>query len=185
MNPSDPITRRTFQTRLTLTAGALAAGPVALAAASADDERDYPAPKFQPRTDRPALGSTLVRDFVIFAHYDLDMVKQLLEKQPALLNATVDWGLGDFESALGGASHMGQRAIAEFLLSQGARIDVFAATMLGHLDVVQALLTAHPNLINAKGPHGIPLIAHAKAGKEQAAAVLAYLEARQRDEKNG
>jgi hypothetical protein len=48
--------------------------------------------------------------------------------------------------------------------------------MLGHLDIVKALLTAHPALIDAKGPHGIPLIAHAKAGKREAEEVLRYLE---------
>jgi hypothetical protein len=35
------------------------------------------------------------QDFVIYAHADLDMVKKLLEKEPALLNATMDWGSGD------------------------------------------------------------------------------------------
>jgi hypothetical protein len=141
-----------------------------------DDERDYPAPKFQPKFAKPLLGLTLVRDFVIFAHSELEMVQRLLEKEPALLNATVDWGAGDFESALGGASHMGRRDIAEFLIGKGGRIDIFAAAMLGHLDVVKGLLAAHPNLAQAKGPHGIPLIAHAKSGGEPAREVLAYLE---------
>lgn len=172
MEPS----RRRFHA--TLTAGFLAAGPVVASAAATDDEpeRDYPAPKFQPKFARPLLGLTLIRDFVIYAHSDLEMVKLLLEKQPALLNATVDWGAGDFESALGGAAHMGKRDIAEYLIAKGARIDLFAATMLGHLDVVKGLLQAHPNLIEAKGPHGIPLLAHAKAGGDGAKDVLAYLE---------
>ena len=113
---------------------------------------------------------------MIFAHYDLDMVKKLLEKEPAALNATVDWGGGDWEAAIGGASHMGRRDIALFLIEKGARPDLFAATMLGHLDVVKLLLAAHPTLIDAKGPHGIPLLAHAKMGGKEAEAVLQYLE---------
>ncbi len=141
-----------------------------------EPERDYPAPKFTPRARKPKLGPTFVQDFVIFAHYDLDLVKRLYEKDPTILNATVDWGGGDWESALGGASHIGRRDIAEFLLEKGARIDIFAAAMLGHLDAVKSVLAARPALIDARGPHGIPLLAHAKAGGEQAAEVFRYLE---------
>ena len=95
--------------------------------------RDYPAPKFLPAWKKPQLNRLLVQDFVIFAHSEFDMVKKLLEKEPALLNATIDWGGGDWETGLGGASHLGNREIAEYLISKGARIDLFAATMLGHL----------------------------------------------------
>ena len=188
---NDRMTRRIFG--VSLLGGALTAGQIVHAQApqpsvqtplpvspvpvpGQEEQRDYPAPTFKPKLRKPRLGSTLVQDFVIFAHYDLDMVKKLMEKEPAVLNATVDWGGGDFEAALGGASHMGRRDIAEFLLSKGARPDLFTATMLGHLDVVKSLLTFHPNLIDAKGPHGIPLLAHAKAGGKEAEAVLAYLE---------
>jgi hypothetical protein len=117
----------------------------------------------------------MVRDFVLFAHYDLDMTKKLLEKEPKLVAATVDWGGGDWELGLGGAAHMGRRDIAEYLLGHGARIDMFAAAMLGQLDAVKGLLTAFPALIDAKGPHGFSLHWHAKAGKEPAAKVLEYL----------
>src|SRR5204862_5719774 len=97
------------------------AGGVFATAAIADDkkdppveaERDYPAPKFKPQFRKPQLGKTLVQDCVIYPHSDLEMVKKLLEKEPALLNATQDWGGGDWETGLGGASHMGNRAIAE------------------------------------------------------------------------
>ena len=41
---------------------------------------------------------------------------------------------------------MGNRAIVEFLLSKGARLDLFCAAMLGQLDVVKAALTATPAL---------------------------------------
>lgn len=140
-----------------------------------EEPRDYPAPTFKPTLRRPRLGPTLAQDFVIFAHSDLDMVKLVMEKHPAVLNATIDWGGGDWESGLGGASHMGRRDIAEFLIEKGARIDIFAATMLGHLDTVKSLLALHPTLIDAKGPHGIPLLAHAKAGGKESEAVLKFL----------
>lgn len=128
----------------------------------------------------PALEASLVQEFVGNAHGDLDRVQELLAQEPALINATWDWGGGDFETALGAASHMGRRDIAEFLLSKGARLDLFAAAMLGKLEVVKAALTAFPDAIYASGPHGIPLIAHATAGGEEAKAVLDYLESLQK-----
>ncbi|HKJ39944.1 MAG TPA: hypothetical protein VJ972_14300 [Anaerolineales bacterium] len=127
----------------------------------------------------PALEASLVQEFVIKAHADLDRVKELLEQTPALINATWDWGGGDFETALGGASHMGRRDIVNFLLEHGARLDIFAAAMLGKLDIVKAALDAFPDEINTPGPHWIPLIRHAEMGGEEAKSVLEYLESRQ------
>jgi hypothetical protein len=124
----------------------------------------------------PALDPALVREFVIAAHADLGGVKALLAEQPTLVNAAGDWGGGDWETGLGGAAHMGRRDIAEYLLEQGARLDLFAATMLGKLEIVRATLEAFPGALHVLGPHGIPLIAHAKAGGEAAAPALAYLE---------
>jgi hypothetical protein len=123
----------------------------------------------------PALDPELVRDFVVKGHGDLDGVKELLEREPGLLNACWDWGGGDWETALGGASHMGRRDIALFLVGQGAPLDVFAAAMLGEVEVVRAMLAAHPELRDAKGPHGIPLVVHARQGGEQAKAVVELL----------
>jgi len=48
--------------------------------------------------------------------------------------------------------------------------------MLGKLNIVRALLADQPALRTARGPHPIPLLAHAKAGGEQARAVLEFLE---------
>src|SRR5262245_60015779 len=124
----------------------------------------------------PALELNLVQEFVAKAHGDLDRVKELLAQAPALVNATWDWGGGDFETALGAASHMGRKDIANYLLQHGARLDIFAAAMLGKLDVVKAALAAYPDAIKTPGPHSIPLIAHAQAGGEEAQAVLEYLQ---------
>ena len=125
---------------------------------------------------KPALDAKLVQEFVGNAHGDLNRVKELLSQEPALINATWDWGGGDFETALGAAAHMGRRDIAELLLNRGARLDLFAAAMLGKLEIVEAALTAFPNAIKTPGPHGIPLIAHAQAGGEEAKAVFEYLQ---------
>ena len=124
----------------------------------------------------PALDHDMVKEFVIAGHFDLDKVKQMLSKEQGLLNAAWDWGGGDFEMAIGGAGHMGRADIANYLISQGGRFDIFVAAMLGRLDIVKNALTTFPNLAQSRGPHGIPLMAHAKKGGENAAEVVAYLE---------
>ena len=116
----------------------------------------------------PRLDADLVREFVIAGHGNLDRTRELLAQQPALINATWDWGGGDWETALGGASHMGNQPIAEFLLAHGARMDVFCATMMGKIEIVKAFLADDPKVVDLKGPHGIPLIRHARAGKQEA-----------------
>ena len=110
------------------------------------------------------------------------MTKKLLEKEPVLLNAAMDWGGGDWETGLGGASHMGNREIVEFLLDRGARIDIFCAAMMGQLDAVRAFLTLQPKLIDAKGPHGFSLHFHAQVGGKGAEPVLDYLQSVKRIE---
>jgi hypothetical protein len=48
--------------------------------------------------------------------------------------------------------------------------------MLGQLDVVTSFIGAAPGVQKILGPHGITLMAHAKAGGPAAAPVVAYLE---------
>jgi len=127
----------------------------------------------------PALEATMVEEFVGNAHGNLQRVQELLAQEPGLVNATWDWGGGDFETALGAASHMGRRDIALFLLDHGARLDIFAAAMLGNTEIVKAALEAFPEAVNTPGPHGIPLIKHAEMGGEEAKAVLKYLQSLQ------
>ncbi|MFN8382618.1 MAG: hypothetical protein U0V02_11790 [Anaerolineales bacterium] len=124
---------------------------------------------------KPALDLKLVEEFVGVSHGNFERVKELLAQEPALVNATWDWGGGDFETALGAASHMGNKAIANFLLENGARIDIFAAAMLGKLEIVKAALSLYPDAIDTPGPHGIPLIDHAEAGGAEAKAVVEFL----------
>ena len=118
----------------------------------------------------------LAQDFVIYAHSDLEMVSKLLDREPGLLNASIDWGGGDWETGLGGASHMGRHDIVELLIGRGARVDLFCATMLGQIEVVKSLLTLQPNLIDAKGPHGFSLHFHAQVGGDRAKETLDYLQ---------
>ena len=123
----------------------------------------------------PPLNKELVKDFVIKGHSDLAGTKALLEKESGLLNSCWDWGGGDFETALEGAGHMGNKDIANFLLSKGARMNIFCAPMLGRLDVVKAILSVYTELKTSKGPHGLQLLHHAAKGGAEAARVLEYL----------
>ena len=125
----------------------------------------------------PQLDPETVQSFVANAHGDLEVVRSLLAQEPALVNAAWDWGGGDWETGLGAAAHMGRRQIALFLLEHGARLDLFAAAMLGYFDLVSAVLSDFPEMHNAVGPHGIPLVEHARAGGADARAVLELLEA--------
>lgn len=180
----DPIDRRTFTA---LSAGFVLGAAADLGAAEtappphakpteAPFERDYPAPGFNPSWKKPQLNRLLVQDFVVYAHSDLAMTKKLLEKEPLLVNAVMDWGGGDWESGLGGASHMGNREIVEFLLEKGARIDIFCAAMMGQLDAVKAFLTLQPKLIDARGPHGFTLHFHAQLAGKDADKMVDYLQ---------
>jgi hypothetical protein len=124
----------------------------------------------------PRQDAKLVSEVVGASHFNEARVKELIKAYPELVNAWWDWGFGDWESPLGAASHVGHRGIAEFLLASGARIDIFAAAMLGFTDVVKAFVTAQPGIQRNLGPHGIPLLTHAKMGGKPAADTLAYLE---------
>ena len=165
------IGRRNF---LTLSAAAAGALVLPASAQSPAPQAVAPAAPTKPKPD--PLKPELVKEFVIAGHVDLDKVKSMLATTPALLNASWDWGGGDFEMAIGGAGHMGRADIASFLISQGSRFDIFVAAMLGRLDILQPALTVNPNLATSKGPHGIPLIVHARKGGAPAAEVLKYLE---------
>jgi hypothetical protein len=139
-------------------------------------ERDYPLPGFTPSWKKPQLNRSMLQDFVIYAHSDLDMTKKLLDREPMLINGLMDWGAGDWESGLGGASHMGRRDIVEFLLERGARIDIFTATMMGQLEAVKSFLTLQPKLIDARGPHGFTLHFHAQLAGKDADKMVEYLQ---------
>jgi hypothetical protein len=123
----------------------------------------------------PSLPADLVKEMVGVSHGNLDRVRELVEARPALAKATWDWGFGDWESAIDAASHVGNRPIAEYLISKGARPTIFSAAMLGQLDVIKAWIAGSPGVQRTRGPHGITLLAHARAGGAQATEVVRYL----------
>jgi hypothetical protein len=123
----------------------------------------------------PTQDQDLVKEMVTVAHGQVARVKELVSRHQTLAKAAYDWGFGDWESALGAASHVGNREIAEFLLANGARPSIFSAAMLGQLDVVKSFVAAWPGVQRIKGPHSITLLRHAMAGGAQAKPVLDYL----------
>lgn len=128
------------------------------------------------QADPDPLDKKLVQEFVGAGHRNFDKVKNLLEEHPTLLNAAHDWKGGDFETALGAASHVGYKKLAQFLLDKGAQANIFTACLFGKMDIVRPMLEAFPNTLHAKGPHGFTLLHHADRGGDEALEVKEYLE---------
>ena len=110
----------------------------------------------------PGINDNLASGVVGASHGNFDKVKELVTARPELAGASWDWGFGDWETALGAASHVGRRDIAEFLMSHGARPDIFTYTMMGMVKSVQEIIETVPGIQTHAGPHGITLLQHAK-----------------------
>ena len=123
----------------------------------------------------PSQEPALAREIVGVSHRDLKRVQEMVERQPSLARASVDWGFGDWEACIDAASHVGNKPIAEFLLANGARPTIFSAAMMGQLDVVKAFIAARPGSQRMLGPHGLTLMWHARRGGPDAVPVVQYL----------
>ena len=108
-----------------------------------------------------------IYEFVAAAHKDFDETKRIVEANPLILNCTNQFSMGDFETAVGGASHMGRRDIANLLIAKGARLDIFNFAFIGFDDLVKQLVDEYPQLLRAPGPHGFTLLHHAKVGERK------------------
>lgn len=134
----------------------------------------------------PSIDDEIVAEVVGASHFNLDRVKALVNKRPELARATWDWAFGDWETAIGAASHVGRRDIVQFLMSKGARPDIFTYAMLGAHDAVKSMIDETPGVQSIAGPHGISLLQHAKNGlrdkelseknKKDCNKLIAYLE---------
>ena len=96
----------------------------------------------------------IIDQFVANAHGNLAVVKELLGKYPSMISDDASWT----ETAVQAAAQTGQVEIAKFLIDHGADYDICTAAMLGNLDCLDDFLKEDPNLINARGAHGIPLL---------------------------
>src|SRR6185503_7130022 len=101
----------------------------------------------------PTQSPDLAREMVAVSHSNIGRVKELLALHPTLSRASWDWGFGDWEDALGAASHVGNREI----------------------DTVKAFIAASPGIEATPGPHGITLLRHAMAGGPASESVVEYL----------
>lgn len=161
--------RKSFLQQLAIGAGGLVTVPYIL-------NGQTELPKIPPKGD--PLPAEKVKDFVGAGHNNLEKVKSLLVEFPTLLYATWDWGGGDFETGLEGAGHVGSKEIANYLIGQGARTNLFALTMLGKTQIVKAYLDTYPEYLHARGPHGFTFLHHAQRGGDDAKELLEYLQAK-------
>ncbi|MEM1135599.1 MAG: ankyrin repeat domain-containing protein [Bacteroidota bacterium] len=122
------------------------------------------------------LKVSLVKEFVSAGHSDLEKVKEMLDDYPNLIYSRYDWGNGDFEEAIEGAGHLGNKEIAEYLIEKGARVNLFVLTMLGKTALVKPILENYPILLEAKGAHGFTMLHHAKVGGKDASVLYEYLQ---------
>ena len=129
-----------------------------------------------PAKEEPAPFSLdLVKEFVKAGHGDFPKVKEMLQEHPNLIYAKFDWGNGDFEAAIEGAGHVGNKEIANYLIQAGSRVTLYVLTMLGKSDLVRPVLEVYPEMIYAKGPHGFTFLHHAKVGGEDSAQLYDWL----------
>src|SRR5436190_15145174 len=124
------------------------------------------------------LPAEKVKEFVIAGHGNFDKVKSMLAELPTLLYATWDWGNGDFETALEGAGHVGNKEIANYLIGLGARTNLFVLTMLGKTGIVKNFLETFPQYLKARGPHGLTFFHHAQAGGNDSKELLDYFQSK-------
>jgi hypothetical protein len=135
-----------------------------------------PQPAPPPVPGFPAQDPDVVKEIVGASHGNLARVKELVTARPALARASWDWGYGDWETPIDAASHVGNRPIAELLIAHGARPTIFTVAMMGQLTILKNWIEAVPGIQRTRGPHGITLAAHARAGGAATAAVRTYLD---------
>jgi hypothetical protein len=82
----------------------------------------------------------------------------MVSENPELLNASYRWNENDTETALHAAAQVGSANVAQFLLKQGAPLEICTAAMLGMRDKVERRLNDDPQNANATGAQGIPLL---------------------------
>jgi len=109
-----------------------------------------------------------IDQFVAACHGNFEAVQQQLAEQPELLNTRSSLD----ESPLGAAAHVGNRQIAEYLIEQGADVDLPAAAMLGDLEALGNFVDHDADAAKGAGAHGIPVLFHAVAGGSVAAVEL-------------
>lgn len=165
--------RKAFLQRSVIGAGTLLTVPYLLSGQTVPPAKN-PSTMNSPKAD--PLPAEKVKEFVSAGHNNLDKVKALLTEFPTLIYACWDLGGGDFETAIEGAGHVGNKEIANYLIEQGSRTNLFVLTMLGKTEIVKASIEAFPAYLNARGPHGLTFLHHAQRGGDAAKELLEYFQ---------
>lgn len=129
------------------------------------------------------IDIAIVKEFVLKSHNDFARVQELLGEYPHLLNATVDWKDGDFETSIGAMAHMGYVDQVKFMIEKGARFDIFVLALLGQNNLVKSLIDVYPKALHSIGPHGFTLLHHTEKGGENAKELHEYLKTKGLTEK--
>ncbi|HSF46172.1 MAG TPA: hypothetical protein VLA58_09175 [Chitinophagaceae bacterium] len=127
---------------------------------------DTRTPGNSPHDRYPAIQLAVASEVVGVSHFDLKRLKELVDPRPELAKASWDWGFGDWESAIGAASHVGRKDIIDYLVGQGAVPTIFTYAVLGQFQTVKAMISSYPGIQKNDGPHGISLLQHARTGLE-------------------
>jgi ankyrin repeat protein len=114
------------------------------------------------------LDRSIVEECVGNAHGDLDKVRELVERHPAIVNARASWN----ETPIEAATQLGRRDIIEYLLGKGAPLDLFTACVVGRRDVVEAELAGDPARARARGVHDLATLYFAAIGGQREVAEL-------------
>src|SRR5437667_4571455 len=113
------------------------------------------------QTEQRPPSTEQIREVIIAGHGNLEKVRQILAENPELLNVSYRWNENDTETAIQAAAQVGNANVAQFLLKQGAPLEICTAAMLGMQDEVVRRLNEDPRNAHATGAHGIPLLPHA------------------------
>lgn len=124
----------------------------------------HSSPISDPDTVFPHIEPEVAESVVGAAHGNFEKLKELVDPRPELARANWEWQFGDWESAIGAASHMGRRDIAFYLMDKGARPTLFTFAMLGAYEVVKSMIDYYPGIQTTAGAHGISLLRHARTG---------------------
>src|SRR5947199_9554770 len=81
---------------------------------------------------------------------DLERVKAYLSQDPNQIDLLDAKG----QTVLARAIRSGKQEVVEFLLAKGAKEDIYAAAVVGHVDKVAAFLKQDKKLVNARDSHG-------------------------------
>jgi hypothetical protein len=127
-------------------------------------EQPYAPADNLPHDRHPAIQLEVASEIVGVSHFNLERLKAIVEPRPELAKAVWDWGFGDWESAIGAASHVGRKDIITYLISKGAMPSIFTYAVLGEFEIVRTMIEAYPGIQRNFGPHGISLLQHAKTG---------------------